>query len=139
MPYIGVIIEESLKETEVLRAVRICRTSQQPVTEWHRTPWLRQWTLHVVEIADDAAERVAGRLAEAIDTMHGPWYADFKNDQEHYVVFHGRIFRVRRDTPHAYDEAKAYGRGLGIPEHQLDFDTYGSRTCEGATPITDVG
>jgi hypothetical protein len=23
-----------------------------------------------------------------------------------------------------YDEPKAYGRALGIPEYQLDFDTY---------------
>jgi hypothetical protein len=124
MPYVGVIIEESLRDTGVLRAVRITRTSQQPATEWHRTPWVRQWTLHVVEIADDAAERLAGLLADAIDTTHGAWYADFKNPDTHYVVFAGRVFRVRRDAPAAYEEAKAYGRALGIPEYQLDFDTY---------------
>ena len=124
MPYVGVIIEESLRDTGVLRELRIVRTSQQPVTEWHRTPWVRQWTLHVVEIADEAAERLAGRLAEAIDTTHGAWYADFKNHDTHYVVFAGHVFRVQRAAPAAYEDAKAYGRALGIPEYQLDFDTY---------------
>jgi hypothetical protein len=123
MSFVGVIIEESLKDAGVLGEMRIRRTSRQAVTESHRTPWLRQWTLHVVEIADDAAERVAGRLAAAINPTHA-WYADFKDEHLHYVVFHGRIFRVRRDALHAYDEAKAYGRALGTPEHQLDFDTY---------------
>jgi hypothetical protein len=40
------------------------------------------------------------------------------------VVYPGRVFRVRRGPAGAYHEAMAYGRDLGIPEHQLDFDTY---------------
>jgi hypothetical protein len=49
---------------------------------------------------------------------------DFKNEQTHYVVYPGRVFRVRRGPVGGYDEAKGYGRDLGIPEYQLDFDAY---------------
>lgn len=124
MDYVGVIIEESLRDRGVLDEVSIQRTSVHPVTEWHRTPWVPQWTMHVVTIPALRAEAVAALLSESIDGSHGAWYADFKNDQTHYVVFPQRIFRIPRAAPAAYEEAKEHGRRLGIPEHQLDFDSY---------------
>jgi hypothetical protein len=123
MSYVGVIIEESLLDARVLRAVHVRRTVVHPVTEWHRTPWVQQWTLQVVEIADDLAEQVATILSQTIDASRGAWYADFKNDTRHYVVFPNRIFCIDRAAPQAYAEAKAFGRAFGIPEHQLDFDS----------------
>jgi hypothetical protein len=108
----------------VLRDVRIRRTRAFPTTEWHRTPWVAQWTMHVVEIPDERAETVAACLAETIDATRGAWYAGFKSDATHYVVFSGRIFRVSRAHPEEYEAPRAHGRALGIAERQLDFDTY---------------
>jgi hypothetical protein len=124
MDYVGVIIDESLRDRRALREVRIRRTAVHPVTARHRTPWVRQWTMHVVEVPEEGAETVAKLLADTLDASHGAWYADFKNTQTHYVVYPGRVFRVRRGPAGSYHEAKAYGRDLGIPEYQLDFDTY---------------
>ena len=40
----GDIIEESLTDRSVLSEVTILETRVEPVTEYHRTPWLEQWT-----------------------------------------------------------------------------------------------
>ena len=53
MPYRGVIIEESLEDKDVLKEVRILSTKVEPVTEKHKTPRIKQWTLHTVEIPED--------------------------------------------------------------------------------------
>ncbi len=52
MNYKGVIIEESLQDTSVLDNVRILKTKVEPITPKHKTPWLKQWTLHTVEIPE---------------------------------------------------------------------------------------
>ena len=49
--------------------------------------------------------------------------ADFvsENDKPHYLFFFGKVFKIDLSTPQAYDEPRAYGLLLGIPEYQLDF------------------
>ena len=51
----------------------------------------------------------------------GGWYADFTSSDHHVVVFAGRVFRYRRGDAAAQAEARAYGRSLGVPDHQLDW------------------
>lgn len=122
MNYHGAIIEESLQDKSVLSLVRILETKVEPVTEKHHTPWLKQWTLHVVEVPEDRADEIAEKISEALDPERGgSWYADFKNDLVHYVIFLHRVFRIDRKDTGGYQSAVSYGRALGIPEHQLDF------------------
>ena len=123
MDYKGTIIEESLKDKKVLDKVRILKTEVEKVTEQHHTPNLKRWTLHLVEISEGNADDVARDLSMSIDDSkrNGNWYADFKNDSIHYIVFPGRVFKVDRNRKKEYDEARKYGISLGIPEHQLDF------------------
>jgi hypothetical protein len=40
---------------------------------------------------------------------------------DHVVVYADRIFRYRRGDRHGRDEAVAYGRTVGVPDHQLDW------------------
>ena len=119
MSFSGVVIEESLADTSVLDAVAIVSTRIAPVTPGHRTPWLSQWTLHTIEIPDDRAPATAELLSRALHPQY--WYADFKDDETHYIVFPARVFVVDRTTPGQYDAAIAHGLRLGIPEYQLDF------------------
>lgn len=49
------------------------------------------------------------------------WYADFKNEARHYVIFYEKIFKIDRRNEKQYEEAKRYGLSLQIPAHQLDF------------------
>jgi hypothetical protein len=121
-PYRGVIIEESLEDKGILSELRILETEVEKVTERNKTPWLNLWTKHTVEIPEAEAQRVAERLAKMIDRKHGgSWYADFKNQRFHYIIFRDRIFRVDRRSKQQYDEANRFGESLGIPSYQLDF------------------
>lgn len=118
--YRGTIIEESLENVGALRDVQILETKVEPITEKHKTPWLKQWTLHVVEIPEQKAESVTERLSANLEKEHS-WYADFKNDQYHYIIYRGKIFKVDLQYPVLYEDARRYGISLGIPEHQVDF------------------
>ena len=120
--YQGVIIEESLENKEVLKKIKIISTKVEPITDEHKTPRLSQWTLHTVEIPDNEAKEIAEGISKSLDRNHGgSWYADFKNDTYHYIIFRDKIFYIDRKRKEQYDEAKSYGISLGIPEYQVDF------------------
>ncbi|MDP3965023.1 MAG: hypothetical protein Q8Q20_05235 [bacterium] len=118
--YTGVIIEESLEKTNVLKEVSILKTKVEKVTEKHKTPWVSQWSLHTVEIPIDEADKIAERLSKSLDSRHS-WYADFKNETTHFIIFRNKVFKIDRMSKEQYDEAKQYGISLGIPEYQVDF------------------
>ncbi|MFA6460722.1 MAG: hypothetical protein WCV90_00515 [Candidatus Woesearchaeota archaeon] len=119
----GVIIEESLENKDILKKVKILQTKVEPVTEEHKTPWITQWTLHTVEILEDQAEMVAKELSKSLDSKHN-WYADFKNDKVHYIIFRNKVFKVDRSKKEQYDAVTKYGISLGIPEYQVDFSPH---------------
>ena len=120
MNYKGAIIEESLENKDVLRDVKILSTKVEKVTEEHETPWLSQWTLHTVEIPENEAREIAGKISKSLDPDHGgTWYADFKNDTHHYIIFRNKVFYVDRKNKEQYDEAERYGISIGTSEHQL--------------------
>lgn len=124
MAFNGVIIEESLTDNSVLNDVTIISTKVEPVTEHHKTPWVKQWTLHTVEIAQDKAEDVAEKISKALDKEHD-WYADFKTDTEHYVIYTGKVFHITdRTDKEQYDKATEYGIAIGIPDYQVDFSPH---------------
>jgi hypothetical protein len=117
-----VIIEESLEDKSILGEFRIVETEVEKVTDRDKTPWLKIWTKHTIEVPEAEAQEVAERLAKTIDHKHRwSWYADFKNREFHYIVFRDRVFRVDRQNKQQYDEVNRYGEALGIPSYQLDF------------------
>lgn len=120
MNYQGVIIEESLENKDILKDVKISETKVEEVVEEHKTPWIKQWTLHTVEIVENQAKDVAEKISKVLDSKHD-WYADFKNDTHHYIIFRNKVFYIDRKSKEQYDEAKRYGISLGIPEYQVDF------------------
>lgn len=123
MDYKGTIIEESLENNDALKSMKILSTKVEPITEEHQTPWLKQWTLHKVEILETEANNVAEQLSKTLrgGAEHDSWYADYKNDKWHYIVFRKKIFKIDRSSAEQYAEAKEYGISLGIPEYQVDF------------------
>ncbi len=120
MDYQGVIIEESLEDKSVLKEVQILSTKVEQVVEKHKTPWLLQWTLHTVEIPENQADDIAEKISSALEKEHS-WYADFKNEKYHYIIFRDKVFKVERGDKAQYDEVVKFGISLGIPEYQLDF------------------
>ncbi|MFH0856433.1 MAG: hypothetical protein V1860_00870 [bacterium] len=118
MDYQGVIIEESLENKDFLDTVKIISTKVSQVTEKHQTPDLAQWTMHTVEIPEMDAQKIAAELAGKILNR---WYADYKNNEIHYIIFKNKIFRIDRKRKEQYAEASRYGITLGIPDYQVDF------------------
>jgi hypothetical protein len=118
----GEIIEESLADSSVLSEVIVLDSRVEPGTEYHRTPWLERWTIHRIGVPEERAAGVAERFREALDAEHAhAWYADFKNEDVHYIAFADEVFRVPRDSEERYAEAIEHNTRLGIPRYQLDF------------------
>jgi len=120
MNYKGVIIEESLENKEILEELKILETKVESVTEEHKTPWLKKWTLDTVEIPEGRAVIMAEKISRVLDPEH-EWYADFKNENTHFIVFRDKVFKVDRMDKEQYNEVTEYGISLGIPDYQLDF------------------
>ncbi len=118
--FTGTIIAESLEKKDVLDQIKITKTDIEPVTAEHQTPWIKQWTLHAVEIPESQVADIARAVSQSLDSQH-PWYADFKNDQWHFIIFRGRVFKIDKTSQAQYDEAKNYGISSGIPAYQVDF------------------
>lgn len=122
MEYKGTIIKESLENEEVLQAVNIISTKVEEVTDRHKTPWIKQWTLHTVEIPEGQAEEVAEKISRSLDSQRvHSWYADYKNDKTHYIIFRHKVFKIDRTSIDQYQQARDYGISLGIPEYQVNF------------------
>lgn len=121
MNYKGVIIEESLDNKDVLKDVIILNTKIEPVTAKHTTPYLKQWTLHTVEVPEDKADVTVEKISKNLDKEHADWYADFKNEKFHYIIYLNKIFKVDLKNPILYKDAKEYGISIGIPKYQVDF------------------
>jgi hypothetical protein len=117
--FFGIIIEESLEDKSVLDLIKIISTKVEPINEKHQTPWLKQWTLHTVEVEADQAEKVAVAISKAIGKNY--WYADYKNDDTHFYIFKDKVFKVNRTSEDEYKQAQDYGLSLGIPDYQVNF------------------
>jgi hypothetical protein len=117
--FAGILIMESLRAgTELGQRLTVERISRlEPGNTTADQP--RVWTLLDFRIAADQAPALAHALADAL--TDGPWYGDFRNDQEVYVIFAGRIFRYPRGDAAGRAEAVQYGRLAGVPESQLDW------------------
>jgi len=119
----GVIIEESLENKDILKKVKILETKIEEVTKKHKTPWIKKWTLHTVEISENEVDNIAEEISKSLDPDHN-WYADFKNEIIHYIIFRNRVFKINRESKEQYEEATKYGISLGIPDYQIDFSPH---------------
>ncbi|OGE88403.1 MAG: hypothetical protein A3J07_01250 [Candidatus Doudnabacteria bacterium RIFCSPLOWO2_02_FULL_49_13] len=120
MNYIGTILEESLSDKSVLKEVKILKQKVEPVSEKSKTPWVTKWTHDYVEIAEGQADEIAHKLSQAIEFEHeSSWYADYLNNQTHYIIFKNKVFKIDRGSKEQYDAAFDYGLSVGIPEYQL--------------------
>jgi hypothetical protein len=120
--YEGIVIEESLEDTSALLLVEVIDTRVEPITPEHQTPWISQLTLHTIRISEASARSTAEAISKALDAAHpASWYADFKSDTHHYVIYRNRIFHIDRRSREQYAEAVEYGIANGLPEHQADF------------------
>ncbi|MET8076371.1 hypothetical protein [Streptomyces sp. NPDC005303] len=118
----GYVIGESLRSGAVFeaRGLRLRKVSRVEVGGASDTQ-PPVWTFVEWETDSEDAGALADALASALEPENG-WYADFTAGDEHVVVFAGKVFRCRRGDEAGRAEAVAYGRSVGTPEHQLDWE-----------------
>jgi hypothetical protein len=81
------------------------------------------WTTVEFAFAEPEADRLAEALAGVLEE-HGGWYSHFNVKGETFVIYAGRVFRYTSGDKAARAEAEEYGRSVGVPEPQLDWDEY---------------
>ncbi len=118
----GYVIGESLRPGAVFEpsGLRLRRIGRFDMSESATDAQPDRWTLVEWEADTDDIGGIAHALAEVLEPENG-WYADFTAGDERVVVFAGRVFRYRRGDAAGRAEAVAYGRSVGTPEHQLDW------------------
>lgn len=121
MNYKGIVIKESLENPSILEGIKAIETVVEPVTPEHKTPWLKQWTMLTLEIPDNRIESLSKLISQSFSREHPKWFADFKSDKYHYIIFAGKVFKVNLLEPSLFKDARDFGISIGIPEYQLDF------------------
>src|SRR5687768_1766349 len=115
MSFSGNLLAESLRKEKILEGVplqvrRIRRadagdpSAGQPMT----------WTFIEFEVSEASVDVFAEELSTALE--HGPWYCDFRSDDETFVVFADQVFRYARADKRAREEVEQYARSVGVPE-----------------------
>jgi hypothetical protein len=79
------------------------------------------WSTVEFEFPEDETERVVDALAAVLDE-HGGWYTNFTVDGKTFVIYAHRIFRYPAGDEAGRAEAEAYGREVGVPDRQLDWE-----------------
>ncbi|WP_328979429.1 hypothetical protein [Streptomyces canus] len=118
----GYVIGESLRAGAVFepRGLRLRKVSRVEI-DGASDAQPPVWTLVEWESDGEDVGALADALAAALEPENG-WYADFTAGDERVVVFAGKVFRHRRGDEAGRAEAVAYGRSVGTPGHQLDWE-----------------
>lgn len=117
----GTLIGESIRAGAALGGVRlVTRHIRRAAAGDASAGQPELWTFIEFEADEPAAGNLADALAKVLEKEHG-WYADFRTPAETFVVYSGRVFRYPRGDGQGRAEAAAYGRSVGVPEHQLDW------------------
>lgn len=115
----GTIIKESLADTQFLKMVKINKTRKVHLD--NPAPGQPSiWHLHTVTVEDGAINSVCEKTKYSIN--EGPWYVDFKSSEKIIVIFKNKIFKTKKGDTQEIIKIKEYGRSMGIPEKQLDFN-----------------
>ena len=119
----GRLLAESLQlgADLVVADLRLARIGQHDVSDSAGSSQPTVWTFVDFELPEDRADELAAQLAGAL-RPDGGWYADFRSGSEYVVVFAGKTFRYAKGDRIARDEARAYGRSVDVPAHQLDWE-----------------
>ena len=121
---LGYVLAESMRPSACLEGLPLTLTKIERNAVASATPdQPTVWTTVEFEFAEAASERVANALADVLDE-HGGWYSHFNTGGETVVIYAHRIFRYPSGDAAKRAEAAEYGRSVGVPEPQLDWDEY---------------
>jgi hypothetical protein len=114
----GLLLKESLADTSVLDWVHVTkRESWQVSNAAAYQP--KTWTALFFQGEDSQADAIAERLSQALKPQG--WYIHASAAAHVYVIFPSKVFKYSKGDSYQRDEAKRYGRSVGVPEGQLDW------------------
>ena len=117
--FTGVLLKESLRDATVLERLNIVKEEEWSVDNAAEGQPGRWTALYYQGDAAEASE-MANELSRSLKP--GKWYTSFAVREAQYVVFPKRVFVYKGNDEGAIESAKEYGRSIGIPESQLDWD-----------------
>lgn len=110
MNYIGLIIEESLKDKSILKELEILdlkvTDEPNPTDRWH---------MYTVQVSREQIIKIQKSMDD------GKWYTNFFHGDDGIVVYKDRIFEYKKGDVEGREKAVEFGRSIGVPEEQLDF------------------
>ena len=108
------IIEESLANRRLLGAVRVTRTRKLPIGE-------EDMKLHNIEVADSRKDAFIEKAKACM--QHGS-YMHLSKEDRMVVIFRNKSFEFSRNDRRKMNEARHHGVAMGIPEEQMEFETF---------------
>ena len=108
--YIGVVIAESLADQSIINGFEVFKI--------HISSDEDRWHMYWVKVNESDLTLIQKNF------LDGGWYAHFANadSDEGVVVFRDKMFRMKKSDPSTWTGAIEFGRSIGIPEEQLDFE-----------------
>lgn len=107
--YIGVIVGESLKDSNYIERFKVINSDTTPEENEEA-----RWHIYTVEASKEQIESLSKELKEG-------WYAHFWIGRDLIVIFKDKIFEFNYDDKESWKDAVEYGLSVGIPKEQLDF------------------
>ena len=121
---LGYVLVEGMRSSARLEGLPLTLTKIERYAVASATPDQPSvWTTVEFTFPEDASEQVANAVADVLDE-HGGWYSHFNTGGETFVIYAHRIFRYSSGDGAKRAEAAEYGRSVGVPEPQLDWDEF---------------
>ena len=103
--YMGIIIEESLKDNKIINRLNITKVEISQELRWH------MYTVRISKKEIDGLKRA----------VRPKWYMHFWKGKNIVAIFKDKKFEFNFDDKRGRRAVVKYGMSLGIPEEQLDF------------------
>jgi hypothetical protein len=121
---LGYVLVESMRLGSGLEGLPLTLTKIERYPVRNATPEQPSvWTTVEFQFPEEEAGRLADALADVLEEKGG-WYSHFNVNGETFVIYAGRVFRYPSGDKAGRAEAEDYGRSVGVPEQQLDWDEY---------------
>jgi hypothetical protein len=102
--YKGIIVQESLDDSSILKSAQILTTQKTP-----------RGNVHTVLISKNQIDALPEYMKK------GSYYAHFWHGSEILVVFKEETFKLVSNKPDTWEEAINQAIVSGIPEEEIDF------------------
>lgn len=103
--FTGIIVEESLEDTQIINNLEISKVEISNDLDWH---------MYTVKVTEQEIQELSG-------IIKAKWYMHFWSGNQVITVFKDKTFEFEHDKPETWQPAVEYGLALGIPKEQLDF------------------